>query len=164
MDYVYQAGHDSDGVLRTLSYQSTAGSVIYRRDIAKEVFGTDDPDTISQMYSTYDGIKDMAAKLKEKGYCILADAGSLHWFSDGKDAWVKDGALNMTADRLTYMDTAVSIYQNQEMAFAPEWSPAWYASMDGALPVNAGWSDLNEVAEDAETTQVFSYIMPSGAH
>ena len=34
---------DSDGNLKGLSWQGCPGTMIYRRDIAKEVFGTDDP-------------------------------------------------------------------------------------------------------------------------
>ena len=41
-DYTYQAGCDSDGVLRAISYQSCPGSVIYSRDIAEKVYGSDD--------------------------------------------------------------------------------------------------------------------------
>ena len=45
VDYVWQAGQDADGVQRAISYQITPAAIYYRRDIAKEVFGTDDPET-----------------------------------------------------------------------------------------------------------------------
>lgn len=67
----------------------------------------------------------------------------------------------MTESRLGYLDAAVELYQKNYVAFAPEWSAAWYASMAGELPFNAGWSDLEEIDEDAPTTQVFAYAMPS---
>ena len=46
VDYTYEAGCDEDGVLRAISYQACPGSVIYRLDLAREVFGTDDPEEI----------------------------------------------------------------------------------------------------------------------
>lgn len=57
VDYTYQAGCDSDGVLRAISYQACPGSVVYRRDIAEKVFGTDDPDEIGKLFSSFDEIE-----------------------------------------------------------------------------------------------------------
>ena len=161
VSYIYDAGLDSNGVLRALSYQVTPGSVIYRRDLATEVFGTDDPDAIGEMFSSYDAILDTAEKLDAAGYSIFGDTGALRWFANADSPWVKDGVLQMTDSRLGYLDTAVALYQNEYVAFAPEWSAAWYASMAGELPVNAGWSELDDVAEGTPTTQVFAYVMPS---
>ena len=161
VDYIYEAGKDEDGVLRALSYQVTPGSVIYRRDLATEVFGTDDPDEIAKKFSSYDEIVKTAEELNAAGYSIFGDTGALRWFANSEAPWVKDGELQMTQTRLDYLDAAVELYQNNYVAFAPEWSAAWYASMAGPLPFNAGWSELDEVDADAPTTQVFSYVMPS---
>lgn len=156
VDYVYEAGKDEDGVLRALSYQVTPGSVIYRRDLAKEVFGTDDPAVIGEKFSSYDAIVETAKQLDAAGYSIFGDTGAMRWFANAYEAWVKDGKLQMTDSRLDYMDAAVELYQNKYVAFATEWSAAWYASMAGELPKN----DTSGEAT-SETTQVFSYVMPS---
>lgn len=160
VDYTYQAGRDEDGVLRAISYQACPGSVIYRRDIAKEVFGTDDPDEIGKLFSSFDTIVETAKKLQAAGYTIFGDTGALRWFSNSSSPWVKDGEIIVDQDRLDYFDCAVELYQKEYVAFAPEWSAAWYASMAGPLPMHAEWSSLDEVSGNAET-QVFSYVMPS---
>ena len=80
----------------------------------------------------------------------------MRWFANADEAWVKDGKLQMTDSRLDYMDAAVELYQNKDVAFATEWSAAWYASMAGELPKNDTSGDAT-----SETTQVFSYVMPS---
>lgn len=156
VDYVYEAGKDEDGVLRALSYQVTPGSVIYRRDLAKEVFGTDDPAVIGEKFSSYDSIVETAKQLDAAGYSIFGDTGAMRWFANADEAWVKDGKLQMTDSRLEYMDAAVELYQNKYVAFATEWSAAWYASMAGELPKNNASGEATN-----ETTQVFSYVMPS---
>lgn len=161
VDYVYEAGKDENGVLRAISYQATPGSVIYRRDLAKEVFGTDDPEEISKKFSSYDEIIKTAEELHKAGYSIFGDTGAMRWFANSDAPWVKDGKLQMTESRLGYLDAAVELYQKNYVAFAPEWSPAWYTSMAGELPFNAGWTELDEMDENAPTTQVFSYVMPS---
>ncbi|MDO5298283.1 MAG: ABC transporter substrate-binding protein [Clostridia bacterium] len=159
--YTYEAGKDEDGVLRAISYQATPGSVIYRRDLALEVFGTDDPDAIGEKFSSFSAIVETAAQLHEAGYSIFGDTGALRWFSISSSPWVKDGEIIVDQDRLDYFDAAVELYQNEYVAFAPEWSAAWYASMAGALPVNAGWNDLASMDAGTPQTQVFAYVMPS---
>jgi len=159
VDYTYEAGCDEDGVLRAISYQACPGSVIYRLDIAEEVFGTSNPDEIGKLFSSFDAIEDTAAKLQEKGYCIFGDTGALRWFSNSSNPWVKDGEIIVDQDRLDYFDCAVDLFQKEQVAFAPEWSAAWYASMAGPLPMHAEWGDLSEATGDE--TQIFAYVMPS---
>ena len=161
VDYTYEAGKDENGVLRAVSYQATPGSVIYRCDLAMEVFGTDDPAVIGEKFSSFDAIVQTAAELHEHGYSIFGDTGALRWFSNSTSPWVRDGKIIVDQDRLDYFDAAVELYQKEYVAFAPEWSAAWYASMAGPLPMNAGWSALDEVDASNPETQVFSYVMPS---
>ena len=164
VDYVYKAGSDEDGVLRALTYQITPGGITYRRDIAKEVWGNDDPDFIAEKFKDVTTIVETGKELKEKGYRVFADTGSLRWFVYGNDAepWVKDNKLMMTEDRLAYLDAAVKLYQDDLTAFAPEWSAAWYASMNGEIPVDAEWTEEDELAElEGDKTEVFSYALPT---
>lgn len=160
VDYVYEAGKDENGVLRALSYQVTPGAIIYRRDLAQEIFGTDDPDAMSEKFKDYNTIIQTAEEIKDKGYRIFSDSGNLRWYANAGAAWVVDGVLQVSDAKLGYMDAAVKLYQDELVAFAPEWSAAWYASMAGELPLDAGWSDLADL-EGAEMTQVFSYSLPS---
>lgn len=172
VDYTYQAGCDEDGVLRAISYQACPGSVVYRRDLAKEVFGTDDPDEMAKHFSSFEEIEKTADTLQSKGYCIFSDEGSLRWFSN-REPWVKDGQIIINQDRLDYMDCAIHLYQNDQVAYALEWSAAWYASMAGPLPkiseAQSGdvWGMdkdqlINEGAAGGEgITQVFAYVLPS---
>ncbi|TGY42308.1 extracellular solute-binding protein [Clostridium sartagoforme] len=163
VDYVYKAGSDEDGVLRALTYQTTPGGITYRRDIAKEVWGNDDPDFIAEKFKDVATIVETGRELKTKGYRVFTDTGSLRWFVYGNDAepWVKDNKLMMTDSRLEYLDAAVTLYQDKLTAFAPEWSAAWYASMNGGIPVDAQWQELDEVDKNAEQTEVFSYALPT---
>ncbi|NLO84244.1 MAG: carbohydrate ABC transporter substrate-binding protein [Clostridiales bacterium] len=159
--YTYEVGKDTEGTLRAVSYQATPGSVIYRRDLAIEAFGTDDPAVIGEKFASFGAIVETAAALKEKDYSIFGDTGALRWFSTSSSPWVKDGAIIVDQDRLDYFDAAVELYQKEYVAFAPEWSAAWYASMAGPLPVNAGWSALEEIDASNPSTEIFAYVMPS---
>ena len=59
---------DSDGNLKGLSWQGCPGAMIYRRDIAKEVFGSDDPAEVQKKVADWDTCIATAEELKEKGY------------------------------------------------------------------------------------------------
>ena len=67
---------DADGNLKGLSWQGCPGTMIYRRDIAKEVFGTDDPAEVQKKVADWDTFKATAEELKEKGiWFVCADMG-----------------------------------------------------------------------------------------
>ncbi|MCF0131040.1 MAG: extracellular solute-binding protein, partial [Pseudobutyrivibrio sp.] len=53
VDYVWKVGQDSSGVQRAISYQITPAGMYYRRDIAQEVFGTEDPAEIGKLFADY---------------------------------------------------------------------------------------------------------------
>ena len=69
--YVASVGTDSTGVLRALSWQASPGSIMYRRDMALKVLGTDDPEQVAAMLTDDAAMMDVAAKLKAEG--MLSD-------------------------------------------------------------------------------------------
>lgn len=70
-DYTKQIA-TSNNVLKGVSWQATPGLYAYRRDLAKTVFGTDDPDKVQAQLSTWDKFNDSAAKAKAAGVKILS--------------------------------------------------------------------------------------------
>lgn len=166
IDYVWKVGQDSEGIQRAISYQMTPAGMFYRRDIATEVFGTDDPDEISQYFKDYATILETGETLKQAGYKIFASDSEMNNFS-GDSAWVIDGTLNVAQSRYDYMDLAVSLYQNDMTAFALQWSAPWYQSMSGPVPVLKAstnvWDEtaIAADAEGAEMTECFAYGLPT---
>lgn len=169
IDYVYKAGTDSAGKVRALSYQVTPGGIIYRRDIAKKVYGDDSPEFMAKKFDSLDSMMKTANEMKAAGYRIFSDTGNLRWFTNtGKDPkpWVVNNELQMTEGKMKYFDTSVELYKQQLTAFASEWSPAWYASMKGAIPSTEDGAAAFNKAEGKEavagaTTEVFSYALPT---
>lgn len=62
----------SDGSLKAVSWQATPGLFAYRRSIAKDVLGTDDPDKVQEALSSWDKFDSVAAKAAAKGYKMLS--------------------------------------------------------------------------------------------
>ena len=79
--YTIDIGTNNDGKLVGLGYQSTGGCFIYRRSIAKDVFGTDDPKEIGAIIGAgsgnFDKFFEAAETLKGKGVSVLSGMGDL---------------------------------------------------------------------------------------
>ncbi|MBO5473275.1 MAG: extracellular solute-binding protein [Lachnospiraceae bacterium] len=174
VDYVWEVGQDADGIQRAISWQITPAGIYYRRDIAQEVFGTEDPDEIGKLFADYPTILDTAQKLKAAGYRIFSSDAEMNVFS-GDTAWVVDGVLNVDQSRIDYMDLCVSLYQGDLTAYANQWSTPWYQAMAGEVPILT--ADIQNYADDSvnvwdaeqfeeatqgmETTEVFAFGLPS---
>lgn len=71
-DYTYNAASDVNGVLKGVSFQATPSVFIYRRSIAKDVLGTDDPAEVQAALATWDKVDEVAGKCADKGYVMFA--------------------------------------------------------------------------------------------
>ena len=174
VDYVWKVGQDKDGIQRAISYQITPAGIYYRRDIAKTVFGTDDPEEVGKFFKDYPTILTTAETLKKSGYRIFASDAEMNYFS-GDSAWVVDGKLNVAQARKDYMDLAIELYQKDLTAYANQWSTPWYQGMAGEVPILTAdiqnysddsvnvW-DADQFADstkDMDKTQIFAYGLPS---
>lgn len=100
-DFTRTTASDSDGVQRGSTWQCCPGTLVYRRDIAKEVFGTDDPAEVGEKVKDWDTMKETAAQLKEKGYYTFssyADTFRLYGNSIAQ-SWVQPGETTITVDQ-----------------------------------------------------------------
>ncbi len=81
---------DSKGVLKGVSWQACPGGFIYRRSIAEDVLGTDDPTAVGEALSNWDKFDAVAAQAKDKGYFMLSGFDdAFRVFSDNvKTPWV----------------------------------------------------------------------------
>lgn len=70
--YTQDAVTDTKGALKGVSWQATPGLFAYRRDIAKQVFGTDDPDKVQEQLSDWNKFEASATKMKDAGYYMLS--------------------------------------------------------------------------------------------
>jgi len=143
--YVVDAGRDKDGNIKGLSWQATPGGVFYRRSMAEEYFGTDDPDEIAKLMSTMDGYIEMGKTIKEESggeNFLIAGWQDLQWFpfNARTNPWVKEGKLMIDQPILDYFDQAKLIRDEGLDNKIAQWTPEWFAGMND---------------------NIFSYIMPT---
>ena len=97
--YTQEIVTDANGDLEGVTWQATPGLFAYRRDIAQEVLGTDDPEKVQAELADWDKFNATAAKMKEKGYFMLSGYDdSYRTFSNNvKKAWV-NANMEITID------------------------------------------------------------------
>ncbi|SFD96601.1 ABC-type glycerol-3-phosphate transport system, substrate-binding protein [Paenibacillus catalpae] len=126
-----------DGQLKALGYQATGGGFIYRRSIAKDVFGTDDPAAIkNEVGPGWDKYFAAADKLKAKGYAIVSGDGDIwHAIENSSDkGWIVDGKLHIDPKREAFLDFSKKLTDNGYSNGTQDWQEAWYADMSGTGP------------------------------
>ena len=127
----------SDKKVVALPYQATGGAFIYRRSIAKDVWGTDDPATVSQKLGggsqSWDQFWVAAEELKAKGYGIISGDGDIwHAIENSSDsAWVVDGKLVIDPKREALLDISMMLKEKNYSNGTQDWTDAWYADMKG---------------------------------
>ncbi len=138
----------SDGVQRGSTWQCCPGTLVYRRDIAKEVFGTDDPAEVGEKVKDWDTMKETAAQLKEKGYYTFASyADTFRLYGNSiTQSWVQPGETTITVDQ-KIMD-----WVND----SKEWLDAGFLNPT----VKGQWNDDWNKAMGSQS-KVFAFLFPA---
>lgn len=132
--YTVDIGTNPDGKLVGLGYQATGGAFIYRRSLAKDTFGTDDPATITKEIGPgWDKFFEAAEKLKAKGYGIVSGDGDIwHAVENSSDSgWVVDDKLVIDPKREEFLDLSKKLKDNGYHNDTQDWTDGWYADMAG---------------------------------
>ncbi len=132
--YSVDIGTNGDGKVVGLGYQATGGAFIYRRSIAKDVWGTDDPATIeAKVGPGWDTFFSAAADLKAKGYGIVSGDGDIwHAVENSSDnSWITDGELTIDPKREEFLDLSKKLKDNDYDNDTKDWQDAWFADMKG---------------------------------
>lgn len=121
---------DSSKVLKGVSWQATPGLYAYRRSIAKDVLGTDDPAKVQEALADWTKFDEVAAKAADKGYKMLSGYDDAYrtfsnnvsapWVNDNKEIIVDDNIMKWVDQTKTYTDKG---YNNKTSL----WTDAWAA-------------------------------------
>ncbi len=133
--YSVEIGTNPSGDVVGLGYQATGGAFIYRRSIANDVFGSDDPKKVGEAIGSgtqsLDKFWEAAETLKGKGYGIISGDGDLwHAVENSSDsAWIVDGKLNIDSKREAFLDYSKKLIDNKYHNDTTDWTDAWFADM-----------------------------------
>ena len=118
--YTVEAASDANGVVKGVSFQCCPAAVIYRRSIAKDVLGTDDPAEVQAAMDSWDKFNDVAAQAKAKGYYMIPTTNATYriFSNNTTSPWVTaDGKLNIDANIEAWMDQSEDYVKNGYTAY-----------------------------------------------
>lgn len=126
----YAVGRNSDGEVMALPYFAGTSVFMYRRSIAREVWGTDDPDRISEIIGggsrSWDKFLEAAKTLKKHGYYIAPGYKHLAWMIDtsASSAW-DSGQKEIPPLWKEFMDVSRYMFEQGYILNSDGWSDAW---------------------------------------
>lgn len=150
-EFTKTVASDQNGVMRASTWQACLGVLVYRRDIAKEVFGTDDPVEIGKKTADWATMKATAEELKAKGY---------YTFSSYADTF-RTYSNNMAQEWVTIENpTTVKVDQKvmDWVTDSKEWLDAGYFDPTVKGQWNADWYTAM-----GSGSKVFAFLFPAWA-
>ena len=147
-DFTKTTASDTDGVQRGSTWQCCPGTLVYRRDIAKDVFGTDDPEAVGEKLKDWDTTKATAEELKAKGYYTFSSyADTFRLYGNSiESSWVEPGSTTIKVDQ-KIMDW---------ISDSKEWLDAGYLNKT----VKGQWNDDWNKAMSSDS-KVFAFLFPA---
>lgn len=159
---------DSKGALKGASWQGCPAGMIYRRDIAKKVFGTDDPAKVQEKFSDWDAFKAAAKELKDAGYQITSSVNDTYrvYSNNVSSKWVEDNKINLDDNIKKWVDDSKEMvdagYTNTYDLWSSDWSkgfmskanvfcyfgPAWFIDFSMASKNEDGSWNKGSVGAD----------------
>ena len=120
---------DSNGAQKGTTWQATPGLFAYRRSIAKDVLGTDDPDAVQEALSDWDKFDAVAEQAAAKGYKMLSGYDDAYrTFSNNVSApWVDGDAVNVDPNIVKWIDQTKAYTDNGYNNKTSLWSAEWAA-------------------------------------
>ncbi len=136
--FAIDAGTNPDGNIIALPYETSVYAFMYRRSIAKKVWGTDDPDKIAEIIGTdsdnWSKFVEAAKTLKKHGYYIMPGCyGFWPLFTDGIDAYNQtlNGNKTIYPKWEEFLDISKLLFDNGCIKDTDPFTEQWYQDLNG---------------------------------
>ena len=118
---------DANGNLKGISWQGCPGAMIYRRDLAKQIYGTDDPATIQEKFGDWDKFLAEGKTLKDAGYQLTSAANDTYrvFSNNVSSKWVEEGKINIDDNIMKWVDMSKQMLDQGYTQAYDMWSDDW---------------------------------------
>ena len=126
--YTKDAVTDSEGNLKGISWQGCPGLLIYRRDVAKDVLGTDDPTEVQKSVADWDKFADTAKKMAEKKYVMTSSVNDTYrvFSNNVTSKWVDENKVIHVDDNIKkWVDMSKAMVDAKQTDTCELWSDDW---------------------------------------
>ena len=158
-EYLHGKMVNSKGQVCGIEQCISPAGLAYRKDLALEYFGTDDPAELEAMFPTWEAFIEKGAEVYEKSggeiYMFQGIADAQQFMREqGGNSWIEGDVIQVTDAIQKSIELAVKLRDNNVCDKLEAWSPAWYASFGEGKHIFAGcatWSvPFNIVPNDPE--------------
>ena len=125
--YTQDIVKDADGMIRASSWQACSAGLIYNREIAKAVLGSDDPAAVQEAVKDWATYNETAAKMAEAGYKMAATVNDTYrvYSNNVAGPWVQDGKVVLDDNIKAWVDDSKAAVDAGETTTAELWSDDW---------------------------------------
>ena len=118
---------DADGKIRGSSWQACSGGLIFNREIAKQVLGSDDLETVKAAVADWDAFNATAQKMKDAGYKIVATVNDTFrvYSNNVSGKWVQDGKIVVDDNVKKWADDSKALVDAGMTTTNDMWSDDW---------------------------------------
>lgn len=123
---------DTNGIIKGVSWQARPGALIYNREAAREIIGSDDPQEVQEAVSDWEKYNETAYKAVEAGYKMTATAGdTFRVFLDNMQSpWVVDGQIVINENIRKWVDMTKEQVEAKICGTEELWSDDWSAGFN----------------------------------
>lgn len=160
--YVQELGRDENGDLKAISDHSSPGGFWFLKENAKKWLGTDDPNEISEMVSSWDKVIELGKKVSKES------SGDVHLISHYGDVyniegyhmkpWIQDNKLYIDEGWKEAYEIQKQIFQNDVDAKLEFFSAGWGNALnDGSVILTAmpAWGEFMVDNKDDKASDKF---------
>lgn len=118
---------DENGEQRATSWQAAPGLFAYRRSIAKDVLGTDDPAEVQAALSDWTKFGEVAAQAKEKGYYMVSGYDDTYrvFSNNVSQPWVTGTTVTVDPNIMAWIEQTKEFTDKEYNHKSGLWSDTW---------------------------------------
>lgn len=132
---------EKDGANYGLAWQASPGAFYYRRSIAEEILGSDDPEVVQEAVSTWEAFDELAIELAQNDYKIMSSitGASKPQLASRTEGWIVENTLVIDDQVYDYLEQLYFL-QNEEDLYGVDtplinestvWQDAWFSDIYG---------------------------------
>ncbi len=129
--YTHEMVTDGYGSIKGLTWQGYPGALIYNREIAKEVWGTDDPAVVQEYVADWDSFMFTAQIMNDYGYDMVSTVYDTYrvYAQNATTPWVVDGRVNIDQNILDWVEDSKYLLDMGAADMHNMWTNEWFDDM-----------------------------------
>ncbi len=125
-EYTQTIVKDSNGAIKGSAWQACSAGLIYNREAAKEVLGTDDPAEVQKAVADWDKYNETAAKVAAAGYTMCSVNDTYRTYSNNVSGkWVQDDKIVIDDNMMKWIDDSKALVDSGAEDTDELWGDDW---------------------------------------